>query len=135
PRERGVVDLAVRAARDPIRSRAAWRVEHRHRTALRVEPTEHATLAGEPQHAAILVEHRRVETRVASIRRQREALDLAREWINTDDRVQTAVGDPRRTIGTDDHAVGRGPGAELDRLRLAGLWIEPAKLARELRRV
>src|SRR5256884_4368875 len=47
-RERCVIDLAIRAARDPVRTCAARSVEYGHRAALRVEATEDPVLAGEP---------------------------------------------------------------------------------------
>ena len=134
PDKRRVVDLAVRAGRDPIGSGASRRVEDPHLPGLGVEQTEDPVLAGEPQRP-VAVERRRVETRVGPERGQREALHLARRRVDADDRVEPAIGDPRRAIGADDDPMRRRSAAELCHLRRTRLRIEPPELARELRRV
>src|SRR4029079_8937637 len=133
--ERREVDLAIGTAGDPVRSGATWSIGHGHRTGLRVEATEHPALPREPERAAVLVEHRGVEVRVGTIGRQSEALDFVGDRVDPDDRVEAAVGDPRRAVRSDDHTVWRGSSAELDRLGDTELGIKPAELARELRGV
>ena len=134
PRERREVDVPVRTSRDAVRTGTAGRIEDRHRSALRIEAAEDSLLTREPEQA-VPVKGRSIEVGVGAISRQREPLHFVRHGIHADDRVQAAVGDPGRAVGPDDDAVWRRPGAELDRLEQAEPRIEPAELARELRRV
>ena len=101
---------------------------------LRVEPAVDPALAREPEDPAP-VEGRRVEVRVARARREREASDLPRPRVDADDCVQAAVGDPGSAVGPDDHAVRRGAGAQRRQPRAPVPRVQPAQLARVLRRV
>ena len=60
-----------------------------------------------------------------------------RRWcrVDSDDRVEPAVGHPRGAVGPDDDAVRRRPVAERDLRRLPRRRVEPAELARRLGRV
>src|SRR3546814_19732325 len=78
---------------------------------------------------ALAVEGRGVEVGVAALAGQGIALDGMSLRIDADDRVEPAVGDPRRTVRSDDHAVRRRAFAERDVHRLAGLRIESAQRA------
>ena len=84
-----------------------------------VEPAVHARLAGEPEHA-VAVERGGIEVRVR-MGSQLEHLDLLGRGVHPHDRVQAAIRDPRRAVGTDDHAVRRGARAEIDLADLPGL--------------
>jgi hypothetical protein len=54
------------------------------------------------------VERGGVEVGAARTFGEREALHLERGGIDADDGVEAAVGDPRKTVWTDDDAVGCG---------------------------
>ena len=101
---------------------------------LRIEPAVDPALAREPEDPAP-VEGRGVEVRVARARREREPPDLPRPRVDADDCVQAAVGDPGSAVRPDDHAVRRGAGAERGQPRAPGPRVQPAQLARVLRRV
>jgi hypothetical protein len=58
-----------------------------------------------------------------------------RDRIDPDDRVEAAVGDPRRAVWADDDAMWRGPLADRNPLDLSGVWIEVAEHAGALARV
>src|SRR3546814_2741051 len=85
-------------------------------------------LAGEPE-LAVAVEGRGVEVGVAALAGQGIALDGMSLRIDADDRVETAVGDPWRTVRSHDHAGRPGAVAERDVERLAGLRVEASKRA------
>src|SRR5262245_45818639 len=125
-RERRVPDIAHGCGGNAVRPATARRVERLDLALGRVKAAVHAWLAGEPQDA-IAVERRRVEVRVGMAVRQLEDLDLVGHWVDADDRVETAVGDPRGTLRSDDHPVRRGPWSEIDLANVAGRRIEVAK--------
>src|SRR5438093_4816382 len=125
-RKRGEPHLALRRRRDSVRPLPARRVEHVDLSARWVEPADDPGLPGEPEDAAP-VERRGVEALTRP--RYGPAPDLARDRVDADDRVETAVGDPGRAIRTDDDAVRSRAAAERDALHLAGRGIEPPELA------
>ena len=104
------------------------------RPVARFEPPIEAALPREPQPAGA-IEYGRVQVRVGRRRGKREEPHRARTRVHADDRVEPAVGDPRRAVGADDDAVGCRSGAERRMPRPAGAGIEPAELAARLRRV
>ena len=53
--------------------------------------------------------------------------------VGAGDRIEATVGDPRRTVGTDDHAVRRRPGAERDLRDIAGPRVRSAVAGRTRR--
>src|SRR5215207_816187 len=104
--ERRVPDLAARRGGDAVRPGPARGGERAYAPAARIDAAVDAGLAGEPQ-AAGAIEGRRVEVGARAIVGQRETAHAQRPGIDADDRVEPAVGDPRRTVGTDDDAVWR----------------------------
>src|SRR5207247_7423970 len=88
------------------------------------EPAVDAALAGEPEHP-LRVEGGRVEISAAALGWERESDDFARDRIDTHDGVLAAIGDPRRAIKADDHAVRSGWAAQGDLLHLAGRRVQP----------
>jgi hypothetical protein len=91
----------------------------------------HAALAGEPVDA-VLVEHAGVEIGVRLLRRQHEVFELFGLQVVAHVRIQPAIGQPGRAVGSDDHSVRRRARADRNVLVLAGLWIDAAEHARTL---
>src|SRR5215208_752293 len=134
PGKRGVVDDARRRRRDPVRSGSTRRAVDPELPRTRVEAAVDPALAGEPEPSAA-VERRRVQVRVARLRREPPAADTPRARIDADDRVEAAVGDPRCAVGPHDHAVRCRAGPERDVQRLSRLRVQMSELARRLCRV
>ena len=132
-RERGVIDVAVPVARvdHAVRPGAPRRGQDAH-LSVRSDVSVVARLTCEPEQPEA-IERSGVEIHVRS--GQRIACELVRLRVDTHDRVQPAVGDPRVAVWPDDHAVRRRAVAELRHPRRAGLRIEVAELAGALRRV
>ena len=93
-----------------------------------------AALPRKPRPAPA-IERQRVQVGAGRRRRQLPHADRVRFRIDAHDRVLSAIGDPGRTVGADDHAVRRGIPAERNLVHLAGSRIEDAQLAGHLRRV
>src|SRR5439155_11660110 len=126
--ERGVVHVAAGRRRDPVGPAPARRVPDLHVARRGIEPAVDPALAREPD-AATLVERGRVEVGPLARLRQWPALDLARVRIDAHDRVRAALGDPRRAVGADDHAVRRRTLAQRDQLDPAARGLEAPQLA------
>ena len=105
-RERRIVDVPAGRRGDAVGSAPPRRLPHPDVVRRGIDAAVDARLAREPD-PALPIEGRRVEVRVSGCRRQRPALHGASVRIDAHDRVLAAVGDPRRAVGTDDHAVRR----------------------------
>src|SRR3546814_107884 len=93
-----------------------------------------AVWGGDAEHGGS-VERRGVGVGVAALAGQGIALDGRGLRIDAEDRVGPAVGDPRRAVRSDDHAVRGRAFAERNMRRLAGFRIKPPQRALALRGV
>ena len=120
--------------RDAVGSSTAGSIEDVDPPGSRVEASVDAVLAGEPEDAAP-VEGGRVEVGVATPLREGMYRGLLRGRIHADDRVPSAVGDPRGPVRADDHAVGARSRAQGDVARRPRGGIEPAQRSGVLGRI
>ena len=132
--ERRVIDVATRRRRDAVGTSTTRRLPYFHVVRLQVDAAVVAALAGKPD-VAFFIERQRVQIRIAGVGRQRPFADFVRFRIDAHDRVLSAVGDPRCTVGTDDDAMRRRSASERDFLVTSRLGIENAELAGALRGV
>ena len=84
---------------------------------------------------AIAVEGRGVEIGVGALLRERPGLHLFGGGIDAENRIQPAIGDPRRAVGPDDDAVRRRAFAEPDALHLSRLRVKASENTGTLARV
>ena len=121
--EGGVPDVTFGRGRHAVGSGTARRFENSNLARFWVELSIEAGKTGEPKHL-VAVERRRVEIGVIGCRGQAKQRDLGIGGVDARNGVLTAVGDPGRAIWADDHAMGRGPLAEIDDLDGSAVWFE-----------
>ena len=80
------------------------RFEYLHLAVRGIEPAVITSLPGKPENA-VIIERRRVEVYVGRALGCREDTYFVSFRIDAHDGVEARVGDPRRVVGADDHAM------------------------------
>ena len=126
--------FAVGRRGDAVRATTFGVVEDLDLAARLIKPPVDTGLPGEPERPGG-IEDGGVQVRARPVRRERERTDLVGLAVDPDDRVETAVGDPGRTVRPGDDSVGRRTGTQRDLSDVAGRRIEVTEDAVALPRV